>query len=73
MIHRNFLRKITVVRVVIKKHKRAVDEALPKRTGSWDENVGYETLWRSEETYHPPAREGDDYGYVWNFSTPKVR
>jgi len=24
--------------------------------------VGYETLWRSEETYHPPAREGDDYG-----------
>jgi arylsulfatase len=31
-------------------------------TYPWDEDVGYETLWRSEETYHPPAREGDDYG-----------
>src|SRR5437870_9030709 len=31
-------------------------------TYPWDEDVGYEPLWRSEETYHPPAREGDDYG-----------
>jgi arylsulfatase len=31
-------------------------------TYPWDEDVGYETLWRSEETYHPPAPEGDDYG-----------
>ena len=31
-------------------------------TYPWDEDVGYETLWRSEETYHPPKREGDDYG-----------
>jgi len=31
-------------------------------TYPWDEDVGYETMWRSEETYHPPAREGDDYG-----------
>ena len=31
-------------------------------TYPWDEDVGYQTLWRSEETYHPPAREGDDYG-----------
>jgi len=31
-------------------------------TYPWDEDVGYEKLWRSEETYHPPAREGDDYG-----------
>jgi arylsulfatase len=31
-------------------------------TYPWNEDVGYETLWRSEETYHPPAREGDDYG-----------
>ncbi|PYJ37594.1 MAG: choline-sulfatase [Verrucomicrobia bacterium] len=31
-------------------------------TYPWDEDVGYETLWRSDETYHPPAREGDDYG-----------
>ena len=31
-------------------------------TYPWDEDVGYETLRRSEETYHPPAREGDDYG-----------
>ena len=33
-------------------------------TYPWNEDVGYETLWRSEETYHPPAREGDDYG-LW--------
>src|SRR5438445_682631 len=31
-------------------------------TYPWNEDVGYETLWRSEETYPPPAREGDDYG-----------
>jgi arylsulfatase len=31
-------------------------------TYPWNEDIGYETLWRSEETYHPPAREGDDYG-----------
>jgi len=31
-------------------------------TTPWDEDVGYETLWRCEETYHPPKREGDDYG-----------
>jgi choline-sulfatase len=31
-------------------------------TYPWNEDVGYETLRRSEETYHPPAREGDDYG-----------
>ena len=31
-------------------------------TYPWNKDVGYETLWRSEETYHPPAREGDDYG-----------
>ena len=31
-------------------------------TYPWNEDLGYETLWRSEETYHPPAREGDDYG-----------
>ncbi|HXQ02640.1 MAG TPA: sulfatase-like hydrolase/transferase [Candidatus Udaeobacter sp.] len=31
-------------------------------TYPWNEDVGYETLWRCEETYHPPAREGDDYG-----------
>jgi choline-sulfatase len=31
-------------------------------TYPWDEDVGYETVWRSEETYHPPRREGDDYG-----------
>ena len=32
-------------------------------TYPWNENLGYETLWRSEETYHPPNREGDDYGF----------
>jgi len=37
----------------------------------WDEDVGYETLWRSEETYYPPAREGDDYG-SWARS-PSIR
>src|SRR5438874_3323319 len=31
-------------------------------TTPWDEDLGYETLWRCEETYHPPKREGDDYG-----------
>jgi arylsulfatase A-like enzyme len=31
-------------------------------TYPWNEDLGYETLWRSEEIYHPPAREGDDYG-----------
>jgi len=31
-------------------------------TAPWDEDLGYETLWRCEETYHPPKREGDDYG-----------
>jgi len=31
-------------------------------TYPWNEDLGYETVWRSEETYHPPAREGDDYG-----------
>ena len=33
-------------------------------TYPWNEDVGYETLRRCEETYHPPAREGDDY-YSW--------
>jgi choline-sulfatase len=33
-------------------------------TYPWNEDVGYETLRRYEETYHPPAREGDDY-YSW--------
>ena len=31
-------------------------------TYPWNEDLGYETLWRCEETYHPPAPEGDDYG-----------
>ena len=31
-------------------------------TNPWNEDLGYETLWRCEETYHPPDREGDDYG-----------
>jgi arylsulfatase len=31
-------------------------------TNPWNEDLGYETLWRCEETYHPPKREGDDYG-----------
>jgi choline-sulfatase len=31
-------------------------------TYPWNEDLGHETLLRSEETYHPPAREGDDYG-----------
>jgi choline-sulfatase len=31
-------------------------------TTPWNEDLGYETLWRCEETYHPPKREGDDYG-----------
>jgi len=30
-------------------------------TRPWNEDVGYETLWRSEETYHPDKRLGDDY------------
>jgi hypothetical protein len=44
---------------------RAWDTGLSESGSSiriWNEDVGYETLWRSEETYHPPAREGDDYG-----------
>src|SRR5205085_8477560 len=31
-------------------------------TTPWDEDLGYETLWGCEETYHPQKREGDDYG-----------
>jgi arylsulfatase len=31
-------------------------------TYPWNEDVGYESVWRCEETYHPPAPEGDDYG-----------
>ena len=31
-------------------------------TNPWNEDLGFETLWRCEETYHPPNREGDDYG-----------
>src|SRR5215813_11059620 len=30
-------------------------------TQPWNEDVGYETVWRSEETYRPLTREGDDY------------
>jgi arylsulfatase A-like enzyme len=30
-------------------------------TRPWNEDVGYERLWRSEETYHPDKRLGDDY------------
>lgn len=30
-------------------------------TYPWNEDVGYETSRRCEETYHPPAREGYDY------------
>jgi len=33
-------------------------------THPWNEDVGYETLWRSEETYHPAKRQGDDYA-LW--------
>jgi choline-sulfatase len=33
-------------------------------THPWNEDVGYETLWRSEETYHPLKRQGDDYA-LW--------
>ncbi len=33
-------------------------------THPWNENLGYETLWRSEETYHPSKRQGDDYA-LW--------
>lgn len=31
-------------------------------TNPWNEDLGFQTLWRCEETYHPPNREGDDYG-----------
>src|SRR5207245_9039402 len=31
-------------------------------TNPWNEDLGFETMWRFEETNHPPAREGDDYG-----------
>jgi arylsulfatase len=30
-------------------------------THPWNEDVGYETLWRSEENYRALTREGDDY------------
>jgi choline-sulfatase len=30
-------------------------------TQPWNEDVGYETVWRSEENYRPLSREGDDY------------
>ena len=30
-------------------------------TYPWNEDLGYETLWRSEEMYHPNKRQGDDY------------
>ena len=33
-------------------------------TRPWNEDLGYETLWRSEETYHPHKRQGDDYA-LW--------
>ncbi len=33
-------------------------------THPWNEDVGYKTLWRSEETYHPSKRQGDDYA-LW--------
>ncbi len=31
-------------------------------TNPWNEDLGFAKLWRCEETYHPPNREGDDYG-----------
>src|SRR4030095_6007620 len=30
-------------------------------TNPWNEDLGFETLWRCEETYHPDKRLGDDY------------
>ncbi|HEX4653080.1 MAG TPA: sulfatase-like hydrolase/transferase [Candidatus Udaeobacter sp.] len=30
-------------------------------TQPWNEDVGYETVWRNEENYRPLTREGDDY------------
>jgi choline-sulfatase len=30
-------------------------------TQPWNEDVGYETIWRNEENYRPLTREGDDY------------
>jgi arylsulfatase len=30
-------------------------------THPWNEDVGYETIWRSEESYLPFSRKGDDY------------
>ena len=33
-------------------------------TYPWDEDVGYERLWRSEENYRLLTREGDDYA-LW--------
>jgi choline-sulfatase len=33
-------------------------------TQPWNEDVGYETVWRSEENYRPLTREGDDYA-MW--------
>ncbi len=30
-------------------------------TAPWDEDLGYETLFRSEETYSPTTRKGDSY------------
>jgi len=33
-------------------------------TSPWNEDLGYETLWRSEETYVSPKRQGDDYA-LW--------
>jgi len=30
-------------------------------TQPWNEDLGYERLWRSEENYRPLSREGDDY------------
>ena len=33
-------------------------------THPWNEDLGYETLWRSEETYNSQTRQGDDYA-MW--------
>jgi arylsulfatase len=33
-------------------------------TQPWNEDVGYETVWRNEENYRPLTREGDDYA-MW--------
>src|SRR6202043_3743381 len=33
-------------------------------TSPWNEDLGYEALWRSEETYNSLSRQGDDYA-LW--------